>query len=242
MNGSLRNRRGERLDHVFVPGAVADRRLAVIAHGVTSHHDRPYLAALAEALALAGIASLRFSFAGNGGSEGAFADATITKEVDDLGAVIDAFGDRRLAVVGHSMGAAVAVLRAAADRRIRALVSLAGMVAVRAFCERHFGGLVPGRDTMFGRAGCVLSATFAADAARIDTVLPAAARIRVPWLLVHGDRDELVPLGDSEAAAAAAGGRAELCVLPGADHRFDGAIDRMVAAVVPWLAQALPPQ
>ena len=239
MIGDLRNRHGERLDHVFTPGHANAREVVVVAHGVTSQHDRPYLVALCDSLAAAGIPSLRFSFAGNGSSEGAFADATIGKEVEDLGAVLDACGVRRVAFVGHSMGAATGVLRAAEDARIRALVSLAGMVDVRRFCQRHFAGLVPGRDTMFGRAGCVLTPAFLDEARRLDTVLPAARRVLVPWLLVHGDRDELVPLADAEAAHRAAGGHAELHVLPGADHRFDACIDRMVAVVVPWLSRVL---
>lgn len=241
MIGPLQNRHGERLDHVFTPGRVGGDELVVVAHGVTSQHDRPYLVALCEALGEAGLASLRFSFAGNGRSEGTFAEATIEKEVDDLGAVLDACGERRIACVGHSMGAAVAVLRAAADPRIAALVSLAGMVHVWAFCERHFAGLVPGRDPMFDRPACVLSAAFLDQARALDTVLPAAQQIGVPWLLVHGDRDELVPFADAQAAWRAAGGRPELHRLAGADHRFTDRIEPMVASVVPWLRRALRP-
>src|SRR5262249_55425318 len=156
-----------------------------------------------------GIASLRFSFAGNGASEGAFRDATLAKEVADLGCVLDALAGRRVAYVGHSMGAAVGVLRAAEDPRIEALVSLARMVHVDAFMKRHFGGLVAGRDLMLGKPGCVLSQALLDDAARIGSVLDAAGRIAVPWLLVHGDQDELVPLQDSRDALAASGGRAD---------------------------------
>jgi fermentation-respiration switch protein FrsA (DUF1100 family) len=61
----------------------------------------------------------------------------------------------------------------------------------------------------------------------------------VPWLLVHGDRDELVPLADAEAARLAAAGPPELHLLAAADHRFGGCEEAMVAVVVPWLVQAL---
>jgi alpha/beta superfamily hydrolase len=239
----LRNGRGERLEFAFhaprgTAGASARAAIVVIGHGVTSHLDRPWLVALGEALAAHGIAALRFSFAGNGRSEGRFEEATLTKEVEDLGAVIDAVEEAeggRIAYAGHSMGAAIGVLRAAEDRRIAALVSLAGMVHVDAFFRRHFGALAPG-EPMLGKAGCPWTEALAEDAARIGSLTALAARIDVPWRLVHGDADEMVPLADSLDAVAAAGGRPELVTLRGADHRFTGSIPALLAATVPWLA------
>ena len=46
------------------------------------------LAELGRELGAAGVASLRFSFSGNGDSEGDFQASTISKEVRDLGAVL----------------------------------------------------------------------------------------------------------------------------------------------------------
>lgn len=243
---AIRNARGERLDTAFTPANGAPpsstpEAIVVIAHGVTSNKDRPYLIALADGLAAAGIASLRISYAGNGASDGAFEEATPTKEVADLGAVIDALTSadiRRIGYVGHSMGGAVGVLRAAVDDRIACLVSLAGMVHVHAFMQRCFGHLAYG-DPMNGRPECPWSRTLEDDARRIGSVLPQAARVPVPWLLVHGDADDLVPLQDSLDARAAAGGRPDLVVLPGVDHRFTGAIPAMVDAVVPWIRHHL---
>lgn len=238
----VRNPWGEPLDIAFTPaagtdsGAVPDA-VVVIGHGVTSNRDRPYLIALAEGLADTGLAALRVSFAGNGASGGRFEEATPTKEAADLGAVLDALtgaGVRRIGYAGHSMGGAVGVLRAASDGRIACLVSLAGMVHVHAFMQRCFGHLAYG-DPMSGRPECPWSRTLDEEARRIGSVLPQAARIRVPWLLVHGDADDLVPLQDSLDARAAAGGRPDLVTLPGVDHRFTGAIPAMVDAVVPWV-------
>lgn len=243
---AIRNAQGERLDAAFTPAGGGSsssppEAAVVIAHGVTSNKDRPYLIALAEGLARAGIASLRISFAGNGASDGTFAEATPTKEAADLGAVIDALmsaGVRRIGYAGHSMGGAVGVLRAADDGRIACLVSLAGMVHVHAFMQRCFGHLAYG-EPMSGRPECPWSRTLEEDARRIGSVLPQAARIAIPWLLVHGDADDLVPLQDSLDARAAAGGRPELVTLPGVDHRFTGAIEAMVEAAVPWFARHL---
>jgi uncharacterized protein len=243
----IRNAHGERLDVTFTsatgasPGTVPDA-VVVIAHGVTGHKDRPWLVGLSDALAQAGLASLRISFAGNGGAEGRFEECVLTKEVADLGSVLDAlerWGVDQLPYVGHSMGGAIGVLRASGDPRITHLVSLAGMVHVRTFFEQTFGGLRFG-DPMLGNPACPWNPALAADAARIGSLAAHASRIRCPWLLLHGDADELVPYQHSIDAVAASGGRAELVTLRGVDHRFTGAVPQMIAAVVPWLASRPP--
>jgi pimeloyl-ACP methyl ester carboxylesterase len=270
----LRNRHGDRLDFAFHEGAAnpagprggaadadsrsgaAGRPVAILAHGVTSHMDRPWLVELGDALARAGIPALRFSFAGNGRSEGRFEEATLTKEIDDATSVVDALvkaGFTRIAFAGHSMGGAIGLLLAARDERVRALVSLAGMFHVARFFERHFGGLRFG-EPMLGKTDCPWNRALADDATRIGSLDAAARRVRVPWLLVHGSADEMVPLADAkDAVEAFLSGCARLPVdegarlvanvqrieLAGADHRFTGAIPQTVSAVVPWLVAKL---
>lgn len=247
--GTIRNAQGERLDTTFHPaearggGASVPTSLVILGHGVTSNKDRPWLIELAEGLAAAGVPSLRMTFSGNGESEGRYEEATPLKEAGDLGSVIDAVkaaGVSRVAYAGHSMGGAVGVLRAADDPRIDVLVSLAGMLHVRAFMQQQFGHLAFG-DLMLDKPDCPWSETMAETAARIGSLTAQAARVRAPWLLVHGDADELVPLQDSLDARAAAGGRPDLVILPGVDHRFTGAIPQMVEAVVPWVVRHLNP-
>ena len=83
MFGDIANSEGERLDYSFHEGSAGSRDVVVIGHGVTGNKDRPFVIALAEGLAAAGINALRFSFADNGDSGGRFVDATISKEVED---------------------------------------------------------------------------------------------------------------------------------------------------------------
>jgi uncharacterized protein len=245
--GVIRNPSGERLDYTYtaaegVSDDTAPDAVVILAHGVTAHKDRPVLIALSASLSQAGVASLRLSFAGNGGSEGRYEDSMPSKEVGDLQSVTDAlerWGVRHIACVGHSMGGAVGVLTAAREPRISALVSLAGMVRVRWFFETHFGRLTPG-EPMLEKPECPWSLALLEDARRIDTVLPQAAQIAVPWLLVHGDADELVPHQDSVDAVAAAGGRPTLVTMKGIDHRFTGAVPQMVEAVAGWLTGGHP--
>ena len=74
-----------------------------------------------------GVPALRFSFSGNGNSEGSFEESCITKEIGDLGAVLDALPGRQVLYVGHSMGGAVGVIRATRDERIRVQSSLSSL-------------------------------------------------------------------------------------------------------------------
>lgn len=235
----IRNGEGEWIDHVFTPGRDKGKELVIVAHGVTSCHDRPYLVDICDALAEEGIASLRFSFSGNGRSEGRFEDCSISKEVGDLLSVIDALSGWTLAYAGHSMGGAVGVLCAAKDERLSALVSLAGMTEVRAFMDRHFAHLTPAEDCMFEREHARLTAQFLEDARNIHSTAPQAQRVSIPWLLVHGTEDELVPFGDSVLCAEACPEHAILSPVAGADHCFTDRHGDLIESVVPWLVRAL---
>jgi len=234
----IRNSHGERLDFTYHSTNNESRDLVVIGHGVTGNKDRPFVVALAEGLANSGIPALRFSFSGNGSSEGTFTTSTITKEVEDLGSVLDAFKDRRVAYVGHSMGGAVGVIRAARDARIKALVSLAGMVFTQAFATREFGQVRPGSGFMWDDPNCPLSQTFMDDMSRIDSVVNNAPRIHVPWLIVHGSEDDVVPIQESRDIFVRANQPKKLIEIEHAGHIFSGEhTSTMVVAVTQWLKE-----
>ena len=238
MFGEIRNEHGESLNYTYHEGK--GNRIVVIGHGVTGNKDRPALVALAEGLANAGISALRFSFSGNGESEGTFADTTITKEVEDLGSILDAISGYNICYVGHSMGGAVGVLRAATDERIEVLVSLAGMVHTKAFADREFGNVTPNEGFMWGEPDCPLSQTYMDDMAAIDSVAKHASKFAVPWLLVHGSEDDVVPIQDSIDILQFANEPTELLELPGVDHVFSGdGIAIMVEKVVAWIGRNL---
>ncbi len=233
----LSNRQGERLDATYHAPDSDPRELVVIGHGVTGNKDRAWAVTLAETLAASGYGALRLSFSGNGESEGRFEDSCPTKEAEDLSAALDAAesaGFVRTIYVGHSMGGAVGVLAASRDRRIAALVSLAGMVGTADFAQRKFGEQSAG-DFMWDKPDCPLSEAFLADMRTIDSVAPLAKQVHVPWLLVHGRADTVVPLTDSIAVAERTEAPVELALLPGVDHVFDGCEGMMATRVVRWL-------
>ena len=234
MLGSISNGQNERIDYTLHDVAENTTDIIVIGHGVTGNKDRPFVVALAEGLAASGFPTVRISFSGNGDSEGRFEEATISKEVDDLGYVIDAASGRSVAYVGHSMGGAVGVLRASTDDRIQRLVSLAGMVHTESFAQTEFGDVVPGQGGMWDDGDCPLSQAYMDDMAAIHSVADRGEDIRVPWLLVHGTEDDVVPLQDSLDIYERANEPKSLVRIDNADHVFSEHTPQMIRAVVDW--------
>lgn len=236
----IQNKEGERLDVSFHGGTKLGT-LVVLGHGVTGNKDRPLMVAVAEGLAAKGWPCVRFSFSGNGESEGNFPESTITKEIDDLKAVLATVPqEKRVAYIGHSMGAAVGVLTAATGLSIHALVSLAGMVHTEDFLKREFGDVEPGNGFMWDEEGCPLSVEFADDMKRIGDTLDAAAEVMQPWLFIHGTDDDVVPMKDSNDAFAAARCSKELLEIPGAGHVFgEDSFPQIVEAIDAFLTKNL---
>jgi pimeloyl-ACP methyl ester carboxylesterase len=120
------------------PGA-AGRMPAVILLSGSGVGDRdglvqgvPTLAQLAGAIADAGFLAVRYDKRGFGQSGGRAESATIQDYAEDVRAVVrwllqrKDIDPKRIAVVGHSEGAWVALLAAAREKRISAVVSIAG--------------------------------------------------------------------------------------------------------------------
>lgn len=239
MNTPITNPQGEKIDYRFHGDASDKSKIVIIGHGVTGNLDRPWAEGLANALADAGFPAVRFSFAGNGDSEGDFRACTVSKEVNDLGAVIDAAkeaGYEEIIYAGHSMGGAVGVLRTSSDNRINRLISLAGMVHTAKFAEVEFGEETPDEGCMWEDEDCPLSSTFVDDMNAIGTVVGKASDIHVPWLLIHGDADDVVPIEESREIFAQANEPKKFVELPGVGHVFaDEGLAPMIDSVVSWL-------
>lgn len=237
MNKEIRNPAGEKIDYSYVAGTQHTDWLVVLGHGVTGNKDRPIVVDTAAALNKKGLATLSFSFAGNGDSEGKFVDSCITKEVDDLTAVLDAVADKHICYIGHSMGAAVGVLVAAKDARIRRIVSLAGMVNTAGFAQREFGEETPDKGVMWEEESCPLSQAFMDDLCQtVKSVLSEAKQLTQPWLLVHGSEDDVVLPEDSVSIEQATGSNVTLVKIEGGDHSFnEAAREPATTAVADWV-------
>jgi dipeptidyl aminopeptidase/acylaminoacyl peptidase len=229
----------------------AGRHPAVVCcHGFKGWMDYGFFPHLATLLAERGFVVVRFNLSGAGMRPGdelvtdlaAFRGDTHSAALGELLAVLRAVADGRLAagrvdaarlgLFGHSRGGGLALLAVAHPDwrdRLRALVTWA---AVSAFDRlgaaekarwRHDGflPLVNQRTGQELQVGVGMLEDLEAHASELD-VLAAAARRRVPWLLVHGDADATVPIAEGRALAAAAAPPAEALFIPGGDHGLGG--------------------
>ena len=177
-----------------------------------------------------------------GSSGGDFRECTISKEIEDLNAVVTAAVNNgyRVTYAGHSMGGAVGVLAAARDERIKHLISLAGMVNTKDFYDREFGEETPDEGCIWEEQSCPLSSTYKNDMYEIGSVVSRASEVKVPWLLIHGDADDVVPIEDSRQIFAQANDPKKIIEIPGANHVFsESGFVPMSEAVIDWIGEIL---
>lgn len=98
--------------------------------------------------------------------------------------------------------------------------------------ERERAGLPPGATMQFTAE----TAQSLLDSAPESVVARIAPR---PLLLVHPRHDAVVPVGESEALAAAAGGNCELRILEGGEH-FGAGSPETAAIILDFLARHMP--
>jgi dienelactone hydrolase len=246
----------------------APRGTVIICHGFKGFSRWGFFPHFAESIAGEGLRAVRFDFSGSGvGADGetfseplAFEANTFTRELEDL-AAIESDARRRgwlaapYGLLGHSRGGGTAILHAAGNRSVGALVTLAAISRVRRWSDaeerdwraRGFREILNTRTGQILHVGtALLDDVIAGESGPLD-ILAAAARLKAPWLIIHGDADSSVPVDDAHALADAAPD-ARLLIIDGASHTFDiahpmressPALDLAVSETVEWMRREL---
>jgi len=237
---------GDILIDVRAGGRDSVRPAVVVVHGFKGFKDWGMFPPFGERLARSGFTSVTPNLSGSGvddAGEVAFPDRfgrnTFSSELEDIRRVVDALYAGALGVappsgfglVGHSRGGGMAILHAARDPRVGALVTWAAISTVNRWpAETRAAWRTAGATEITNaRTGQVLplypdvldDIERNADALDIES---AAGRLTAPWLLIHGTNDEAVPFAEAERLAAASSG-APFRLLPveGAGHTFGAA-------------------
>jgi len=219
----------------------------VMGHCFTCSRHTAVLRQIAKDLEAEGHAALRFDFSGNGQSEGVFSESTYSKQIAEMKtavAFLRARGIERIGLAGHSLGGVVAMLTAGELPEVIGVCSLAGRLTGLTpfdFLNREQKQEVrrTGRVTFTSRGRSLeITRDFFADAGGYD-LAGRIAGLRVPLLVVHGDRDEVVPIAEAEQALEIRPEGTRLAIIRGADHMFSQEPHRLEVSqqVVGWFAQ-----
>ena len=252
------------LGPIFVDVRTSDRQrprpAVLVVHGFKGFKDWGMFPLVAERMARAGLTAVSFNLSGSGVDEDGqsswperFGHATYSGDLEDMRQVAGALAEGRLGmaatsvfgVLGHSRGGGEAILFAAEEPRVRALVTWAAIAGVDRWAGQagawRSDGSIPITNA---RTGQVLPLfpdvldDIEQHAAALD-IPAAAARVAVPWLLLHGTGDESVPPSEADLLRREAAHNPALRFLPieGAGHTF-GATHPMLG-IPPTLAVAI---
>lgn len=217
---------GSALRGWLVPGPEKARAAVVGVHG--GGGDRRSYLGLAPDLRAAGYTVLLFDCREQGVSDGTGRGPGLgVRESEDVRSAVAWLAERRgrgpIAVLGRSQGASAAILAAASEPRIAAVVaesgatSLTDLLAAQPMLGRLPRGLVRlvARVTLF-RVGAPWAVIEQLGPSPIDLVDRLAPR---PLLLIHGSADDTVPVDHAKRLFARAGEGKELWIVEGAGHR-----------------------
>ncbi|HIY40702.1 MAG TPA: alpha/beta fold hydrolase [Candidatus Nocardiopsis merdipullorum] len=235
---------GVEIDAMLLRRAEPRTTAVVLANGFTGSHRNPHTRAIAEAMLPLGDV-LTFDFRGHHRSGGL---STVgNAEIHDLEAAVRhlrRLGHTSVAVVGFSMGAAVAVRHAAIFGGVEAVVAVSGPSRWYYQGTRRMRMLHLGIGRSFGR--------FFLRAFRKVRVIdqdwdPRPAEPReiagdiapTPLLVVHGEADDYFPTWHATDVHDAAQEPRELWIVPGMGHAERAVGPDLTVRIRAWLADHL---
>lgn len=210
---------------ISLPKSKTPTPILVFCHGFKGFKDWGHYNWVAQKSADAGLAFLKFNFSFNGVDGGqldeisdlkSFAENNYSKEVADVQSVLNYIetnaddlniDPKRIYLAGHSRGGGIATLVTSEDKRVKGLVLWASLSEFDSFFRKETiedwekNGLVYAKNS---RTGAELPINrqfyddYLANKSTLD-VRKAAKLISVPMLIIHGEKDETVPLSHAEA-------------------------------------------
>lgn len=233
---------------LWIPDPRAPDVGLVVCHGFKGFKDWGFFPHLSRQLARrTGFLTASVNFTGCGIGEDPesftelekFARNTLGRELEDLEAVMDRLAAgrageatfepvSRFGLFGHSRGGATVVLKAAGRRQVEALVTWSAVAELERYEQRYVDRWEAGETAYVhnSRTGQDMPLRrnllddLRGNRGRRD-VVRAARSLRSPWLVVHGEEDQSVPVDDARRLAEVAGEQARLELVPGAGHTLE---------------------
>lgn len=226
------------------------RAVALFAHCFTCTMQSHAATRLTIALAMRGIATMRFDFTGLGGSDGDFANAGFAADVADVVGAADhlraTIGAPAL-LIGHSLGGAAILAAAGRVPEARAVVTIGAPFDPEHVLHRIDGDLSAierdgAGDVRIGGRQFRISADFLSNT---RGAMPAAqiAGLKRALLVLHAPLDEIVGIDNARQIFEAARHPKSFISLDGADHLLTRLADAEYVAglIATWSERYLDP-
>jgi uncharacterized protein len=215
------------------------RALVVLIHGFKGFKDWGFFPWLAERLCDEGFAVCRFNMSRSGIGENPvtferldlFAGDTYSGQLADLRDVVahaqSAFPDLPTFLLGHSRGGGIALLGARDVPRLAGVVTWSAIARTDRWTDEMkqrwradgFREEMNARTKQMMRMSVAILEDVETQRERLD-ILAAARELEVPLLVIHGARDESVPVGEGQEIAAQ-GADVSLMVIGAASHTYN---------------------
>lgn len=218
------------------PEELADRVVVLVHGGGVTREEGGFFARLADGLAEAGVASLRFDLRGHGQSEGRVEELTLAAVLNDIRVAVarvrELTGATRVSLLGASFGGGICAYYAA--KRPAAVERLVLLNPQLDYKRRTVDNtpfweddhLKPEAAAQLTEQGYLaFSSTLRHGRAIFHEVFwfdldEAIGQITAPTLLVHGTRDTLVPIESTLRALPRFRAEHRLVKVEGAQHGF----------------------
>ena len=207
----------------FLPGN-ATYPAIIMVHGNGYNRDDPTIGTLdiAAQLVESGYSVLMFDLRGYGESDGSRVGGGYLEKRDLEGAVayVKSRGFDRVGVIGFSLGAVTALLAAAEDQDINAVVSDSSFADLNDIMKPEFEKRTHGAPLIFLRPILfMIKVLYGVDFAAIRPVAVVSEISPRPILFIHGSLDATIPVSHaSRLFEAAQNPQDELWIVPEAGH------------------------
>src|SRR5258708_2914625 len=237
MRFEIKNRKGQKIV-VLVEGENNSAGLGFVMHGLGGFKEQPHVQTVAETLLANHYIAVRFDTTNTfGESDGNYEDATTTNHYEDLEDVISwaktqPWFKSPFVLIGHSLGGISTALYAEHfPEEVKALAPLgtvvSGKLNLQSPLYRGNNILEQWKKTGWleepskSRPGLIkrLKWSHMVDRQKYD-LLPEAAKLTMPVLLVVGENDQPCPPEHQKILFEQLPGLKELHIIPGAPHTF----------------------